>query len=80
VVSKTLAEIGAGNIPVILVLNKIDLLEKNDEQHLEELRRYYNTHGFSRVVFISASNKQNISELRQILYEEVMTKRRVYSE
>jgi GTP-binding protein HflX len=74
VVSKTLAEIGAGNIPVILVLNKIDLLEKNDEQHLEELRRYYNTHGFSRVVFVSATNKQNVEELRQVVYEEVRKK------
>ncbi|MEJ0033272.1 MAG: GTPase HflX [Bacteroidota bacterium] len=46
VVSKTLAEIGAGNIPVVLVLNKIDLLEKNDQQYLEELRGYYNSHGF----------------------------------
>ncbi|MEI9918139.1 MAG: GTPase HflX [Bacteroidota bacterium] len=71
VVSKTLAEIGAGNIPVILVLNKIDLLEKNDEQHLDELRGYYNSHGFSRVVFVSAANKTNLNELRQILYEEV---------
>ena len=74
VVSKTLAEIGAGNIPVILVLNKIDLLEKNDEQSLDELRRYYNTHGFSRVVFVSATSKKNVDELRQVVYEEVRKK------
>lgn len=74
VVSKTLAEIGAGNIPVILVLNKVDLLEKNDEQSLEELRRYYNTHGFSRVIFVSATTKQNVEELRQVVYEEVRKK------
>jgi GTP-binding protein HflX len=74
VVSKTLAEIGAGNIPVILVLNKVDLLEKNDHESLEELRRYYNTHGFSRVIFVSATTKQNVEELRQVVYEEVRTK------
>jgi GTP-binding protein HflX len=74
VVSKTLAEIGAGNIPVVLVLNKIDLLEKNDEQHLEELRGYYNSHGFSRVVFVSATSKKNVEELRQVVYEEVQKK------
>lgn len=74
VVSKTLAEIGAGNIPVVLVLNKIDLLAKNDEASLEELRRYYATHGFSRVIFVSATTKLNVDELRQVVYEEVRTK------
>ena len=73
VVSKTLAEIGAGNIPVVLVLNKVDLLEKTDEQ-LEELRGYYSTHGFSRVLFVSATTKQNVDELRQVVYEEVRKK------
>ena len=74
VVSKTLAEIGAGNIPVVLVLNKVDLLEKNDEQSLDELRRYYSTHGFSRVLFVSATTRQNVEELRQVVYEEVRKK------
>lgn len=74
VVSKTLAEIGAGNIPVVLVLNKVDLLEKNDEQTLEDLRGYYRTHGFERVVFVSATTKQNVEELRQVVFEEVRKK------
>jgi GTP-binding protein HflX len=74
VVSKTLAEIGAGNIPVVLVLNKVDLLEKNDPEALEELSRYYSTHGFSRVIFVSAITKQNVDELRQTVYEEVRKK------
>jgi GTP-binding protein HflX len=75
VVSKTLAEIGAGNIPVVLVLNKIDLLEQTGgDVRLEELRGYYNSHGFSRVVFVSATNKQNVEELRQVVYEEVRKK------
>ncbi|HZY78534.1 MAG TPA: GTPase HflX [Cyclobacteriaceae bacterium] len=74
VVSKTLAEIGAGNIPVILVLNKIDLLEKNDEQALEDLRGYYRTHGYEKVIFVSATTKQNVEELRQTVYDEVRKK------
>lgn len=74
VVSKTLSEIGAGNIPVVLVLNKVDLLEKNDEQTLEDLRGYYRTHGFERVVFVSATTKQNLDELRQVVYDEVRKK------
>jgi GTP-binding protein HflX len=78
VVSKTLAEIGAGNIPVILVLNKVDLLEKNDEESLEELRRYYTSKGFARVIFVSATTRQNVDELRQVVYEEVKTKHKQF--
>lgn len=74
VVSKTLAEIGAGNIPVVLVLNKVDLLAKNDEESLEELKGYYKTHGFEKVVFVSATTKLNLDELRQVVYEEVRKK------
>lgn len=74
VVSKTLAEIGAGNIPVVLVLNKVDLLERNDPEALAELRGYYRTHGFEHVVFVSAITKQNVDELRQVVYEEVRKK------
>lgn len=75
VVSKTLAEIGAGNIPVILVLNKVDLLEHGGEpDKLEELRGNYREHGFQHVVFISATKKQNINGLRDLLYDEVKKK------
>jgi GTP-binding protein HflX len=74
VVSKTLAEIGAGNIPVVLVLNKVDLLEKKDEQALDDLRGYYKTHGFDRVVFVSAVTRQNVDELRGVVFEEVRKK------
>ena len=75
VVNKTLAEIGAGNIPTILVLNKIDLLEKQEETiNLEELKGYYNQIGFQTVVFISAAQKENIQELKHLLFEEVKKK------
>jgi GTPase len=74
VVSNTLAEIGAGNIPVVLVLNKVDLLEDNSEEALNELRGYYKTQGFSRVIFVSATTKLNVDELRRVVYEEVRKK------
>lgn len=75
VVNKTLAEIGAGNIPTILVLNKIDLLEKNEEPvNLEELKGYYRQHGFEHVVFISAEKKENILTLKKELFEAVRSK------
>src|SRR5262249_538795 len=72
-VNKTLAEIGAGNIPTILVLNKIDLLEKREDSY-EDLKGYYRQHGFSHVVFISAASGQNITELKKTLYDEVKKK------
>ena len=75
VVNKTLAEIGAGNIPTILVLNKIDLLEKQEEPvNLEELKGYYRQHGFEHVVFASAEKKINITVLKKELFEAVKMK------
>src|SRR5260221_4273127 len=75
VVKKTLVEIGAGNIPTILVLNKIDKLQTEDGPvDLETLQGYYRQHGFEQVVFVSATKKENIQSLRQIIFEEVKKK------
>ncbi len=74
VVKKTLAEIGAGNIPTVLVLNKIDLLAQSQEVNLEELKGAYRQHGFDHVVFISAETRENLAELRSLLFEEVKKK------
>lgn len=75
VVSKTLAEIGAGNIPVVLVLNKIDLLkDQPGAEYFENIRGRYRELGFEHIVFVSAASKLNFMELRKILYEEVQKK------
>jgi len=75
VANKTLAEIGAGNIPTVLVLNKIDLLEKKQEKtNFDELKGYYRQLGFQNVIFISATSKENITELKKLVYEEVKKK------
>jgi len=74
VVKKTLAELGAGDITTILVLNKIDLLEHDQNVKLEELTGYYRQHGFDNVVFISAHRKENIHALRKMLFDEVKKK------
>ena len=74
VVTKTLAEIGAGNISTILVLNKMDLLKEEELVNKEEMKRYYRQHGYDNVVLISASSMENISELKAILFEEVRKK------
>ena len=76
VVSKTLAEIGAGNITTVLVLNKIDLLrEKSDEPiNIEELKNFYRQHGYDKVVLISAASSENMTELKSVLFDEVKKK------
>jgi GTP-binding protein HflX len=75
VVTKTLGEIGAGNIPVVLVLNKIDLLEKPEEPiNWEEQKGYYRTLGFEQVIFVSAFEKETIHSLKKLVYEEVKKK------
>jgi len=77
VVNKTLAEIGAGNIPNILVLNKVDMIKVNSAEEpikLEDMKGYYRQHGFEKVVFISATREENIPELKTIMVEEIRKK------
>ena len=77
VVSNTLAEIGASEIPVVLILNKVDALraQSNDEPlNLEAMKGYYNEHGFAQVIFVSAETGENMLELKRLLFEEVKKK------
>ncbi len=75
VVKNTLAEIGAGDITTVLVLNKIDLLEATEDSvKVEELAGNYRQLGFDKIVFISASRKDNLLGLKKLLFEEVKKK------
>jgi GTP-binding protein HflX len=75
VVKQTLAEIGASDIPTILVLNKIDLYKKqHPEANLEDMKGYYREHGFEHIVFVSATARENMDQLRDMLFEEVKKK------
>lgn len=75
VVSKTLSEIGAGNIPTILVLNKADRLrEQRPDVNMDEMKGYYRQQGFEQVVFVSAITRENMDELRRMLAAEVKKK------
>lgn len=80
VVSHTLSELGAANIPTILVLNKVDLfMEQHPEADLEEMKGYYREHGFENIVFMSATTKENMDSFKKALYEEVKKKHlRIY--
>ncbi len=81
VVNETLAEIGARDKPVILVFNKIDAYTyvKKDEDDLTEttrenwslddLKGSWMSKMGDDCIFISAAKKENIDELRNLLYE-----------
>ena len=81
VVNETLAEIGARDKQTILVFNKIDAYTyvKKDEDDLtettrenwslEDLKRSWMGKMGEDCIFISATKKENIDELRDLLYE-----------
>ena len=84
VVNETLAEIDKTEKPVILVFNKIDsykFVEKDKDDpspmlkenySLEELKKTWMFKLNGRLcVFISAQEKENIEEMKSIIYEEV---------
>jgi len=75
VVSKTLSEIGAGNIPVVLVLNKMDLVQGLDDTSTwESIKGRYRDMGFTNTVFISATTRMNLEELRKVIFDAVREK------
>ncbi|KYG76193.1 GTP-binding protein HflX [Roseivirga ehrenbergii] len=81
-VSQTLVDLGAADKPTIIIFNKIDkLLESLDPEIEEEMehppmtlerlkKTYLNAEGES-VVFISAEKKENIAEMREVIFEKV---------
>ena len=83
VVEKTLREIGAGDKPVYVVFNKVDLykseeydiysLEPKGKEHLtlEELKKSWIADEKSPCIFISAKQKMGIEKLRNDLYKMV---------
>jgi GTP-binding protein HflX len=79
VVNETLNEIDKTEKPTILVFNKIDAyqapeLEEGEEDHssMEYLKRtWMSKMNKTKCVFISAQNKDNVDELKDVLYEQV---------
>ena len=63
VVKGVLKEIGAGDVPRLLVFNKIDLLPEED---LEDLKREY-----PDAIFISAARKEGIDDLLSAVEEHL---------
>ena len=87
VVQQTLVEIEAADKPVILVFNKMDLYrEKNLDEYLKEevkdeilndLKKSWKAQTNDNCVFVSAIQKENIEQLRNILLEEVVAQYKI---
>ncbi|MBM3916848.1 MAG: GTPase HflX [Sphingomonadales bacterium] len=81
VVNETLNEIDNTEKPTIIVFNKIDAYEppiaelgepEEDIRTLESLQKSWMAKmGKTKCVFISATDKENVEELKGVLYEEV---------
>jgi len=84
VVDETLREIGSSNKPLIIVFNKIDAFSyvlkdafdltpvQRENYSLEDLKKsWMATDKNHQTVFISAKSRENVDELRNLLYEEV---------
>ncbi len=81
VVNQTLAEIKANDKPIIMVFNKIDAYSKpadlvdnnetQEEQNIEALKKLWIAKNNPPAIFISATQKSNLDELRDILYYNV---------
>lgn len=81
VVNKTLQELNAFDKPVIMVFNKMDLYEKNtfdpwleEEVRLEilsELKERWERDTQGNCVFVSAIEKRNVDELRNVILNKV---------
>jgi len=84
VVNETLHELKSSDKPTVLVFNKIDTFSykrkddddltpvKKENYSLEDLKKTWMSSDKNfRTVFISAVTKENVDELKNILYEEV---------
>jgi len=83
VVNSTLAELGAGDKPTIMVFNKIDSFsyvpkEENDltpikreNISLAELKKTWMANMNDNCMFISAKERNNIDELKALMYKHI---------
>jgi len=83
VVQQTLKEIDPREKPTILVFNKIDAFSyvpkdeddltpvKRENISLEELKKTWMSKMHDNCIFISAREKQNVDQLREMMYEKI---------
>ncbi|UYQ92673.1 GTPase HflX [Chitinophaga horti] len=81
VVNRTLQELKAFEKPTVLIFNKMDLYEKNTfdewladevkQDILAQLKQMWNDKSQGNCVFISATERRNVEELRATILEKV---------
>ncbi len=81
VVNKTLAELGAGDKPIVTIFNKMDLYEQHTfdqwleedvkKEILQELKERWQNETKDNCVFVSATERTNIEGLRQTILNKV---------
>lgn len=81
IVNKTLAELGCADKLTITIFNKMDVYEKNSfdewladdvkQQILKELKERWEGDTKGNCVFVSAIDKQNFANLRQVILNKV---------
>ncbi len=83
VVNQTLSELGCADKPSMIIFNKIDnyhWVEKEEDDltpatkeniTLDELKKTWMAKEHDNCLFISAKEKENIDELREVLYKKV---------
>ena len=73
VVKNTLMEIGVKGKPTILVLNKSDLLNKENEEqddHIADFKNNWITKQEWPAIFVSAQEKENLGELQELILKQ----------
>jgi GTP-binding protein HflX len=83
VVEKTVADLGAGGKPTMIVFNKVDaytFVPKDEDDltprtkenlTLEELMRTWMAKLNDNCLFISAKERTNLEELKEVIYKKV---------
>ena len=74
-----LDRIKENDIPIYLVLNKIDLV-KNKEKLLEDINKLRDLHDFKEIIPVSAKKKNNINALLACLKRDVPEMLKIYTE
>lgn len=69
-IDRFLASAEAYRIPVVLVFNKIDLLDEDELRYLDMMRTLYDTIGYKSVA-VSAVNGDCMEELRSMLSDKI---------
>ena len=61
-----------GQLPAVLVQNKVDLLPEEEQDNVEELKKFSEENGFNGYFRASAKTGKNISESMEFLIKEII--------